>query len=205
MSTYVYKHNVTNGKIYIGIADDYIKRWDNGKGYRDNNVFFNDIIRYGWENIEHQILYKFDDRKQAEQLETKLIIEYDAENPEKGYNQTKHKQHRLKINVDKEMRTRRIEKYNEIRQAIKSFLDLPENIRFIVFLIYRGHINYTDIKDDLMKCEYSKQIFDFFYNNLVFINDTTIENVRFKHKSFTDQEIKYNLSLMFDMVHDMQK
>ena len=205
MATYVYKHVVPNGKIYIGIADDYIKRWDNGKGYRDNNIFYNDILHYGWDNIEHQILYKFDDRKQAEQLETKLIIEYDAENPEKGYNQTKHKQHILNINVDKKTQTKRIEKCMLLntKQAIKSFLDLPENIGFIVFLIYRGHINYTDIKDDLMKCKYSKQIFDFFYNDLVFINDRTIKN-RIKHKSITDQEIEYNLSLMFEFMKNLK-
>ena len=54
----VYMHtNPKNGKRYVGITS--IKpeyRWNGGRGYKDNLEFFDDILLYGWNNIEHEII-----------------------------------------------------------------------------------------------------------------------------------------------------
>lgn len=87
--TYVYKHTFPNGKIYIGIADNYLNRWNNGKGYSDNPPMYEAIKQYGWDNIKHEILKECDTRQEAEQLEQRFILAYHSENNEIGYNRTK--------------------------------------------------------------------------------------------------------------------
>lgn len=84
----VYKHtNKTNGKVYIGITcQKSEKRWMNGYGYRRNDHFFKSILKYGWDNFEHEILYENLEKMQAELLEISLIRFYDSTNPDKGYN-----------------------------------------------------------------------------------------------------------------------
>lgn len=47
--------------MYIGITkfeDKPNKRWNNGKGYVDNEHFFNAICKYGWDNFQHEIFAK---------------------------------------------------------------------------------------------------------------------------------------------------
>ena len=56
----VYKHsNLINGKNYIGITchgENPNLRWRNGYGYKNNDIFFSDIIKYGWDNFSHEII-----------------------------------------------------------------------------------------------------------------------------------------------------
>lgn len=84
----VYMHkNKINGKVYIGITKQKPeKRWNNGKGYKHNNYIKNAINKYGWENIEHKILYKNLTKKEAEEKEIKLIAYYKSNKKEYGYN-----------------------------------------------------------------------------------------------------------------------
>lgn len=84
---YVYKHtNPENGKVYIGLTSNINKRWNNGKGYKTNKAMFEDILQYGWNNFSHEILEQTNDLSAASALENKYIREYDATNPQKGYN-----------------------------------------------------------------------------------------------------------------------
>ena len=54
----VYKHTAPNGKVYIGItSQDVLARWNHGNGYKNNKHFFSAIVKYGWDNIRHEILY----------------------------------------------------------------------------------------------------------------------------------------------------
>lgn len=55
----VYMHiNRANGKRYVGItAQNPINRWQNGLGYRRNKHFWDAILKYGWDNFDHLILY----------------------------------------------------------------------------------------------------------------------------------------------------
>lgn len=83
----VYKHTFPNEKVYIGITSlNPLKRWGpNGNGYR-GQVVFNAILKYGWDNIKHEILYSELTKEEAEQKEIELIAEYKSNQREFGYN-----------------------------------------------------------------------------------------------------------------------
>lgn len=79
----IYKHTSPDNKIYIGRTTLPVdQRWQNGRGYKFNKVFYNDIIKYGWDNFNHEIL-EYTDDKLREQY---WISFYDSTNPNKGYN-----------------------------------------------------------------------------------------------------------------------
>lgn len=84
----VYCHtNKINGKKYIGITSQKPeRRWNNGRGYINNEYFYRAILKYGWHNFTHDILYTGLDKETAEELEVKLISEYDSANNQHGYN-----------------------------------------------------------------------------------------------------------------------
>lgn len=82
----VYKHIVPNGKIYIGITSmKPERRWSNGKGYK-TQIFYRAILKYGWDNIKHEILFTNLTKQEAEQKEIELISLYQSNNPKYGYN-----------------------------------------------------------------------------------------------------------------------
>lgn len=88
--------NLIDNKKYIGITCRSVQqRWgNNGKGYLSKNkkgdysqpAIANAIMRYGWENFSHEILYEHLSQKQAEELEQKLIEEYNTRDSRYGYN-----------------------------------------------------------------------------------------------------------------------
>lgn len=72
----VYKHtNLENGLVYYGIADDYLARWNDGFGYQSNKQFWNDIVKYGWKNFKHEIIFENLSREDAKFYEGLLIQE----------------------------------------------------------------------------------------------------------------------------------
>ena len=72
----VYIHKCPNEMIYVGQTGKLPKRrWREGYGYSNQALFFNDIQRYGWDNIEHIIVGQFEDKAKALQLERKLVQE----------------------------------------------------------------------------------------------------------------------------------
>ena len=86
----VYTHITPSNKRYIGITcQKPSRRWNNGKGYSENEYFTNAINKYGWENIEHIIVAKGLTKEEAEWLEIELIKVWDTTNRSKGYNITK--------------------------------------------------------------------------------------------------------------------
>ena len=84
----IYMHkNKLNGKIYIGqTSQEPKKRWDNGRGYTDCSRLYNAILKYGWDNFEHIILYQNLSQEEANILEEKLIKQYNTQNDTFGYN-----------------------------------------------------------------------------------------------------------------------
>lgn len=53
----VYVHTSPSGKRYVGITGKKPSvRWGGGAGYRKNPVFYRAILKYGWNNIRHEIL-----------------------------------------------------------------------------------------------------------------------------------------------------
>lgn len=83
----VYKHICPNGKIYIGITSkEPAQRWRNGQGYKGNKHFWRAIIKYGWDNIKHEILYTGLFKEEACQIEINLISKFKSNSSEYGYN-----------------------------------------------------------------------------------------------------------------------
>ena len=83
----VYRHTSPSGKSYIGITSRKPeKRWNYGKGYVDNEYFYNAINKYGWRNFTHEILCTGLTEEQASWLEKELIARFDLTNRLKGYN-----------------------------------------------------------------------------------------------------------------------
>ena len=85
----VYKHTSPSGKVYIGVTSVVPeKRWENGFGYRYNTHFWRAIVKYGWENFEHEIVVNGLTKDQAYRLEKELISAYRSTDPDFGYNIT---------------------------------------------------------------------------------------------------------------------
>ena len=85
----VYEHLFPNGKRYIGITSQLVKdRWDRGRGYNLQKKMKNAIQEFGWDNIQHNILFERLTRDEAEEKEIELIEKYETINPNFGYNTT---------------------------------------------------------------------------------------------------------------------
>lgn len=83
----VYMHKTPSDKKYFGITKlKENKRWQNGQGYKNNQYFKRAIDKYGWNNIDHIVLYDNLTKEQAEQKEIELIAKYNTTNKRYGYN-----------------------------------------------------------------------------------------------------------------------
>ena len=86
----VYKHTFPNGKVYIGMTGrNPLNRWQGGHGYKSQRLVCNAIMKYGWNNIKHEILFTELSMEEAERLEMELIEKFDSTNPNHGYNISK--------------------------------------------------------------------------------------------------------------------
>lgn len=86
---YVYCHyNRINGKSYVGISTNPIRRWgSNGCGYtKGHPCFARAIKKYGWNNFDHYILEECS-FEQAKELEKYYIEVFNSKSPN-GYNLT---------------------------------------------------------------------------------------------------------------------
>lgn len=91
----VYEHLFLNGKRYIGITcKKPNERWENGSGYNKDNqsAVYNAIKKYGWNNIQHNILFSNLTKEEAQQKEIELIAFYKTNcrryKDANGYNMT---------------------------------------------------------------------------------------------------------------------
>ena len=85
---YVYVHVCPNEKRYVGctvkIKPEY--RWGkNGESYKYNKCFYFDILKYGWDNITHEV-FEVDSREEMYRKEIELISFYHTNDPRYGYN-----------------------------------------------------------------------------------------------------------------------
>ena len=86
----VYKHTSPSGKVYIGITSQIPeRRWNDGKGYKQNPHFYVAIQKYGWDNIKHEIIYTNLTKEDACKMEVETIRKYDSTNRLYGYNCSK--------------------------------------------------------------------------------------------------------------------
>lgn len=85
----VYRHTFPNGKVYIGYTGQKpTDRWCGGTGYKHQQLVYRAIVRYGWDNIQHEVLADSLTYEQAVAMEIELIKAYDSTNPDFGYNTT---------------------------------------------------------------------------------------------------------------------
>lgn len=78
--------NELNDKYYVGLTKNKCEyRWANGNGYRDQ-YFYKFIKKYGWENINHDIVASNLTRKEAINFEEILILKLNSTDSEYGYN-----------------------------------------------------------------------------------------------------------------------
>jgi group I intron endonuclease len=85
----VYMHaNKINGKKYVGqTCREPEKRWGkNGCEYDQSPYFYNAILKYGWDNFFHEILFTGLTHEQANKMESCLINFYKSNNKKFGYN-----------------------------------------------------------------------------------------------------------------------
>lgn len=87
-SYFVYKHtNKINSKVYIGqTCQSPERRWNKGKGYKGSTYFYSAILKYGWDNFEHEILFDGLTLEEANRVEKDLIAKYKSNNKIYGYN-----------------------------------------------------------------------------------------------------------------------
>ena len=84
----IYKLTLPNGKSYIGQTSSLVSaRWGGGCGYaHSHSSLYDDIMAFGWNNVQREILERVDTKEEALQQERKYILEYETNNPERGYN-----------------------------------------------------------------------------------------------------------------------
>ena len=87
----VYVHiNKINQKKYFGItSQNPEKRWNHGNGYKHNKHFYSSILKYGWDNFEHIVLFNGLTETEACNIEKMLISFYNTTNKNLGYNNDK--------------------------------------------------------------------------------------------------------------------
>lgn len=99
----VYKHTFPNNKSYIGIAagkPEY--RWGpSGSGYKEQPLISRAILKYGWDNIKHEILFSNLTQAEAKEKEIELIKIYKTYYTDgNGYNMTRGGDGQAKLNID---------------------------------------------------------------------------------------------------------
>lgn len=75
----LYRHTSPSGKVYIGItSQNPYYRWNTGRGYFNSkkSIFKSTILKYGWDNIKHEILFTNLEEDRAKRLEIELIRHY---------------------------------------------------------------------------------------------------------------------------------
>ena len=76
----LYRHTSPIGKVYIGITSlKPERRWGkHGQRYKDNTYFKHAILKYGWDNFKHEVLFTNLSEERAKYLEIELIRHYKA-------------------------------------------------------------------------------------------------------------------------------
>lgn len=83
----IYCHIFPNCKRYIGLTKNSLnQRWDNGNSYKTCPLVNRAIKKYGWDNVQHEILCVVDTKEEAEHKEKEFIEKYNTTDNKNGYN-----------------------------------------------------------------------------------------------------------------------
>lgn len=124
----VYCHTSNDGRRYIGItSNNPNRRWDNGRGYKSNSLFYNYIKKYGWNSIKHDILFNDLTEEQAKKIEIDLIKQYNTQDKKYGFNLTAggdsgfspNEETRKKMSISRRKRTLTKETRKKLSEALK--------------------------------------------------------------------------------------
>lgn len=73
----VYKIVSPTGRVYIGCTEMNLdRRFQKGRGYKNNPEMFDDIIQFGWANFDKSVIAEFDDEQTARDREHEEIKNY---------------------------------------------------------------------------------------------------------------------------------
>lgn len=83
----VYCHTSPDGRRYVGITSRKPqKRWNYGRGYKENTYFTRAIEKYGWHSFKHEILCENLTQDGASELEKKFIALFKSCDRNYGFN-----------------------------------------------------------------------------------------------------------------------
>ena len=86
----IYKHTTPDGLVYIGATAQKPKnRWNNGENYKFVPKFYEAIKRFGWDNIQHEVVCEVSSREEAYIKEKEYIEKYKSFDERYGYNRNK--------------------------------------------------------------------------------------------------------------------
>lgn len=124
----VYMHRLKkDNRVYIGITKQNIKkRWQRGLGYVHSTNFYNAILKYGWDNFDHIVLFKDLSKKEAEQKEMELVKLYKSNDERYGFNMTNGGFHPI-MTEEQKSKISNTEKGKKILQETKE--KLSKNIK----------------------------------------------------------------------------
>lgn len=88
MEFVVYIHTFPNGKKYVGISKNIQCRFRNGRGYEKQPIMWSAIKKFGWENVNTEIVFEGLSEQAAKQAEIELISRFKTADRAYGYNQT---------------------------------------------------------------------------------------------------------------------
>ena len=125
----VYAHIFPNNKVYIGITSYGAKnRWHGGYGYKKQQMMWRAIQKYGWDNIEHKVLFDGLTEDEAKQKEIELIALYKSDQREYGYNI----RHGGDICAGYKLSNETRNKMSEAKKGCKNWIygkHMPKNVR----------------------------------------------------------------------------
>ncbi len=178
---YVYKiTNTINNKQYIGITNDYKRRWSNHRcGNSKNSLVAKAIKKYGIEAFTFELLFSNLSLEDASKKEIELIKEYDTLAP-KGYNIAKGgfngptNIHRYGANNSNACLT------DDEAQYIKDHRNIPE---YVLYEDFSEKISYSAFKDIYL---------DKTYKNIVPHSEIYPFNLEFSNQFTSNNKLSYN-------------
>ena len=85
-SIYVH-HMIPTGKRYVGVTGRKpCERFRRGMGYETNKPFFSDIVEYGWDSVETEIIAQTADFELAHEFEQAAMKRWNTLDERYGYN-----------------------------------------------------------------------------------------------------------------------
>lgn len=127
----VYRHTSPSGKVYIGITSNIKHRWaSNGKNYCTyDSIFKKAIEKYGWDNIQHEILLEGVSKSEAIYAEKYLIRWYKLHNL--SYNVTDGGEGTLGIKFSKDRIQRSVE--TRVANNETDYVVIDEGFNYVLF------------------------------------------------------------------------